>query len=183
MAAVLAATGAAQGMIRWSRVRVVTIAVAVASAAVLSTGAFMAGPANAAQGGNTTVPTKLVATGSVSDGIRSGSSRTAVPAFDAVDCFTNMGDPSLVNGDVTVTAAPFCTKPMRLLEATLDLKWNGITVEQDIQSGTTAVGVSATSPCMPGAYTGTLTLDLIWPVGVTGVPTYTISTRTFVTTC
>jgi hypothetical protein len=167
-----AAADATQGMIRRSRPR--TVAIVVASAAVLGASALMAGPANAAQVGSATVPAKLAA----------GSSRTGVPNFDAADCFTHMGDPSLnVNGDVIVTAAVSCTKPMRLLEATLDLEWNGITVEQDIRSGTTAVGVGVSSPCMPGAYVGHLTLDLVWPVGVNGPPTDSESTRTFVTTC
>jgi hypothetical protein len=179
-AIVLGRTVAAPGVIRRSRVRVVIIA--VASAALFSTGGLMVGPANAA--GNTTVPTS-VATGSVSDGAGGGGgSRTAVPAADAVDCYTHMPDPSLNgDGDVILAAAVSCTRPMRLLEATLDLDWNGIQVEQDIRSGSTAVGVGVSSPCMPGSYSGKLTLDLIWPVGVNGSPTYTEYTRNFVTEC
>jgi hypothetical protein len=182
-------------MIRWNRLRMA--AIAVASAAALSTGALMAGPASAAQGGNTAASAELVATGSAPAGINGGgiaragtpslaataARGTAVPAIDAADCYTHMPAPSLANGDVTVAAVVNCTKPMRLLEATVDLYWNGIQVEQDIQNGIASVAAAASSPCTPGSYSAKLTLDLVWPVGVSGPPTYTETTADFVTTC
>jgi hypothetical protein len=117
----------------------------------------------------------------------------AVPAVAATPhapalgpfCFTHTPPPSLVGFSVVGATAVVCTEPMQLLEATYELEWNGIIVETDIERSAngTGVGAGATSPCTPGTYAARLTLDLKWPVGTTGVPTYTETSGAFVTTC
>ena len=98
-------------------------------------------------------------------------------------CFTHTPPPQLVNFDVVGAASVVCSVPMQLLEATYELKWNGIVVEQDIRTDSTGVGVGATSPCMPGTYSATLTLDLKWPAEINGPTFYTENSGPFTTTC
>lgn len=147
--------------------------------AVLGAGLLVAGPADAAQSGVAATSVQPAGAGSIT---RGASGSQVAPALGP-NCFTHTPPLQLIDFDVVGASSVLCSVPMQLLEATYELKWNGIVVEQDIRTGSTGVGVGASSPCMPGTYSATLALDLKWPAGVNGPTFYTEDSGPLTTTC
>lgn len=163
-------------MITWNRLRIATIAVAVA--AVLGAGTLAATPATAAQ------PDRIDLSGAVTTavpGTHNFVTRIPVPATSvapaySITCYAGIDGPEISYFNLVVAGSATCDHPITSLILTVTLYWNGNIWAQSIDLGTSTVAAYAQGPCVPGAFYGGLFLETTWPAGVQGAPTY--STRT-----
>lgn len=170
-------------MIRWNRLRIA--ATAVAFVAALSTGALAAGPASAATSGATATSGKVTAAGSTAAASHAtqriairipAPAGTAAPAY-AVICYANIDGPTISGFNLVVAASTTCNYPVTSLIMTVTLYWNNNVWGQSVDISKQTVAGYAQGPCIPGTFYGKLFLEVTWPPGVTGAPTYTTTTN------
>jgi hypothetical protein len=167
-------------MIKWNRLRIATIAVAVA--AVVSAGTVAAAPATAAQGSNIVLSGAVTtAVPGTAPGTHKFVTRIPVPATSVtpaynIICYANISGPEISYFNLVVAASATCNYPITSLILTVTLYWNGNIWAQSIDLGTQTVAAYAQGPCIPGGFYGGLFLETTWPPNVQGAPTY--STRT-----
>lgn len=163
-------------MAKGNRSRIAMIAVAFLAA--LSVAGFAAGPANAAQSGNSVVAAKASV-----EKVQRIPLHIAVTPNYAVTCYAYISTPNesgtaSTGYRMSVVGSTTCSPAVTYLRMIVYLYWNGNAFGSGSATGTSYVTATANGPCLPGSWFGELDLEIIWPAGVTGPPTYTTRSNT-----
>ena len=141
--------------------------VAATLMAALGTGLVVAGPANAAQ-------PHSIASHAVQVRIPVQLQPNA-PAVN-IDCWTTLGGPVVQGFNLVVAATAWCNYPVTSLVLNVYLYWNGNLWGSGLDVSKQAVAAAAKGTCISGAFYGKMVLEIAWPPGVVGPPTYSQST-------
>ncbi len=151
-------------------------AVALALMMALSIVAFATGPASAAAGGRSKAPVKAA--------VEKITVSVPVTSSYAVICYVYITPTPYETGTgytgyrENVDGSTTCTTPVTYLRMTIYLFLNGQAWGFDSVTGTSYITGTASGPCVSGDYSGEVNVEIIWPAGVTGPPSYTTTSRT-----
>jgi hypothetical protein len=161
-------------MTRRNRLRLAAVATAVL---VASSIAGLAGPASAAPSGSSAAPAKAAvvqkAAGQKFTFRLSASSGYAVICYVYIDPTPYETGASYSGFRENIDASTTCTKPVTFLREQVYLFLNGGAWGYDSVIGNSYITGTASGPCLSGTYSGEVDVEIIWPAGVTGPPSYT----------
>jgi hypothetical protein len=163
-------------MTRWKRLRLATVVSALL--AVFSIIA-LAGPASAAPGGSA-APAKAAVEKAA---VQKIALNIAVTPSYAVICYVYIDPAPYETGTgysgyrENINASTTCTKPVTFLRMQIYLFLNGGAWGYDSVTGTSYITGTASGPCLSGTYYGEVNVEIIWPAGVTGPPSYTATSQ------
>lgn len=138
--------------------------------------AFAVGPASAAPGGGSTAPAKAAVE-------RIAVSVPVTPSY-AVICYVYITPAPYETGAgytgyrENIDGSTTCTKPVTYLRMQIYLFYNGMAWGYDSVVGNSYIRGTASGPCLSGNYSREVTVEIIWPAGVTGPPDYTTTSET-----